>query len=160
MDKEFQKKTATPPSSPAPAQESIGSQDSAGYQDSATGKKGKSRSRRSLPEREAALKKRDEALKKAKERLKKEAREQRNGQLIAWGIFIEMYYKCCGANERNEFREEFKKHLKGRELDRALAGCDRLDAAVPAEKEEKDQETETTHGVGERIKNFCRNIVK
>ena len=150
MDTEFQKTPATTPSTPAPAQENTG------FQDSATGNTAKTRSRRTLQERWESYEKREEALKKEKARLTKESRKERNGQLIAWGIFVEAYYKCCEANERNEFREAFKEHLKGREQVRALKGCNRLDNEVPAEKEEKERETETPHGVGERIKNFLQ----
>ena len=155
MDKELQKTTTTTPSAPAPAKENIGSQDSA------TGNKGKSRSRRTLQEREEAYKKRRAALNKAGARLKEEARKERNGQLIAWGIFIEAYYKCCGLNERNEFREAFKVYLKGRELDRALAGCDRLDHDFPVNPDPKplDVNTETKKGVAGTIKDVINKII-
>lgn len=156
MDKEFQKSTATTPSTPAPAQKNTDSQDSA------TGNKSKTRSRRTWQERDAACKKREAAVKRTRARLTEEARKERDGQLIAWGIFIEIYYKCCGAKERNEFREEFKKHLKGRELDRALAGCDRLDHDYPVTHDPAplNVNAEKEKGVTGTIKNVINKIMK
>jgi hypothetical protein len=113
-----------------------------------------------LHERWESYGKREEALKKEKARLTKESRKERTGQLIAWGIFVEAYYKCCGTNERNEFREAFKEHLKGRELDRALEGCARLDLESPAKAEDKEKKEETPHGFGAGIRKVVSKILE
>ncbi len=123
--------------------------------------------RASLAERMEALERRRQKLNQQAAALKKEARKDRNSQLIAWGIFIEIYYKLSGEEEHNAFREDLKKYLKGRELERALAGCDRLDRDYPlkVEEKEKDQkiqpqmQIQKENGVVGSIKNFYHGII-
>ena len=110
-----------------PSQTSNETPDNA-QQGNAEGTTKKAHVRASLAERQAALEKRREKLNQQAAALKKEARRERNGQLIAWGIMTELIYKDKNPQRRNSLREAAKKYLKERELNRALAGFDRLDA--------------------------------
>ena len=82
--------------------------------------------------------KRQERIKQLKARLQKEEallskakRKERNGQLIAWGVLIEETYKNTNEEGRKRIIESAKKHLKDRNLQRALDGFTRLDEALP-----------------------------
>lgn len=154
MDTDTRNMTATAPTATHPAPENNGSHEGAKQN------AGKPRVRRTLQERKDYYEKRKEALKKTGARLKKATRKERDGQLIVWGIFIETYYKCCGVHERNELREALKEHLKDRELDRALAGCDRLDQESPAKAEDKEKIEETPQGFGAGIRNIVSKILE
>lgn len=68
-------------------------------------------------------------LQKEKARLNEEKRKERNGQLIAFGIFLEEYLKNK-PDEISEIKDLFKDLLNGRNLNRALAGLERISELV------------------------------
>lgn len=55
-----------------------------------------------------------------------EERKARTGQLVSFGVYIEEFFKSSDAEARKRLEESIKKHLSGRNLERALAGITRL----------------------------------
>ena len=53
-------------------------------------------------------------------------RKKRNGQLISWGILVEEVFKNADEASRQQLIDSAKKHLKNRNLQRALEGFARL----------------------------------
>jgi len=56
----------------------------------------------------------------------REKRKERDGQLIAWGVLVEEMFKSGESESRQKWIDGAKKHLKDRNLARALAGFTRL----------------------------------
>lgn len=73
---------------------------------------------------------------KEEARLKQNIRKERNGQLIAFGVFVEAYLKKIDDADRAEFVETMKLLLTGRTLERALAGVKRISDEMASRKEE------------------------
>lgn len=73
-------------------------------------------------------------LKNAKAQKQGQARKERNGQLMAFGILMEEKYKRLPTEERTKFRQWASDLLDGRNLDRATAGFSRLDTDFPYTK--------------------------
>lgn len=65
-------------------------------------------------------------LQKEKARLNMEKRKERNGQLIAFGIFLEEYLKDKPGRIPS-MKQNMQRLLEGRNLDRALAGVLRIE---------------------------------
>lgn len=65
-------------------------------------------------------------LQKEEARLSKDKIKERNGQLIAFGVYVEEFFKRADIDGRKRFEESIKKHLSGRNLDRALTGLKRI----------------------------------
>lgn len=77
--------------------------------------------------------KRLKKIEQLKARLQKEQakqnsveRKRRDGQLIAWGVMIEEIFKCADESGKEKLIESAKRHLKDRNLERALEGFKRL----------------------------------
>lgn len=75
-------------------------------------------------------------IEKLKAKLQKEEalvnaakRKERNGQLIAWGVLIEEMYKAADEQAKQRWIDGAKKHLSGRNLERALAGFERIQSS-------------------------------
>lgn len=68
-------------------------------------------------------------LQKEEARLNQDKRKERNGQLIALGVLVEEMYKSGDETARQKWIDGVKKHLKDRNLTRALAGFERLTGA-------------------------------
>ncbi len=65
-------------------------------------------------------------LQKEEARLNQDKRKERNGQLIAFGVYVEEFYKSADEDGKKQLEDSIKKHLKDRSLERALAGLQRL----------------------------------
>lgn len=65
-------------------------------------------------------------LQKEEARLNQSQRKERNGQLIAFGVLFEQYYRDSDPVQREAFKALAEKYLKDRNLTRALAGFERL----------------------------------
>lgn len=65
-------------------------------------------------------------LQKEESRLNKDKRKERDGQLIAFGVMVEEVFKVADDAGRQKLIETAKKHLKDRNLTRAIAGFERL----------------------------------
>ena len=65
-------------------------------------------------------------LQKEESRLNKDKRKERDGQLIAFGVLVEEMFKTAEPENRQKWLDCAKKHLKDRNLTRALAGFERL----------------------------------
>ena len=65
-------------------------------------------------------------LQKEKARLNEEKRKERNGQLIAFGVFLEEYLKDKPGRIPS-MKQTMQRLLDGRNLDRALAGVSRIE---------------------------------
>jgi len=74
-------------------------------------------------------------LQKEEARESKAARKERDGQLIAWGVMVEEWYKARTADKRVKIADMAKEFLKDRNLLRALAGFQRIEAAAAAAKQ-------------------------
>lgn len=79
--------------------------------------------------------KREKRIAQLRARLQKEEakqaesqRKKRDGQLISWGIMVEEIFKSADETGRQRLIDSAKKHLKDRNLQRALEGFSRLDA--------------------------------
>lgn len=59
-------------------------------------------------------------------RLNKFKRKERDGQLIAFGVLVEEMFKSAEPENRQKWIDGAKKHLKDRNLIRALSGFERL----------------------------------
>lgn len=55
-----------------------------------------------------------------------EERKRRTGQLVAFGGYIEEFFKISDDEAKKRLEESIKKHLSGRNLERALDGIKRL----------------------------------
>lgn len=55
-----------------------------------------------------------------------EERKKRTGQLVAFGVYLEAFFKASDDEARKQLEESIKKHLSGRNLERALEGIKRL----------------------------------
>lgn len=66
-------------------------------------------------------------LQKEEARLADSERKKRTGQLISWGVMVEEIFKSTDEAGRQRLIESAKKHLKERNLQRALEGFSRLD---------------------------------
>lgn len=55
-----------------------------------------------------------------------EERKRRTGQLVAFGVYVEELFKASDDEARKQLEESIKKHLSGRNLERALDGIKRL----------------------------------
>jgi hypothetical protein len=65
-------------------------------------------------------------LQKEEARLADSERKKRTGQLVAWGIMVEEIFKSTDDAGKQRLIESAKKHLKDRNLQRALEGFSRL----------------------------------
>lgn len=68
-------------------------------------------------------------LQKEEARLSKDKKKERDGQLIAFGVYVEEFFKNADMEGRKRLEESMKKHLSGRNLERALAGLVRMGGA-------------------------------
>lgn len=68
-------------------------------------------------------------------KLKKDSRKERTGQLIAFGIFFERYYKKLGIQERMNIDMDSIKFLDDRNLERFGAGLKRLTEENPVDED-------------------------
>lgn len=66
-------------------------------------------------------------LQKEQAKLNNVARKERNGQLIAFGVLLEIVYKNASREERLKWATDAGKLLSGRNLDRVLGGFKRLE---------------------------------
>lgn len=71
-------------------------------------------------------------LQKEEAQLSKDKRKERDGQLIAFGVYVEEFFKSADKDGRKRLEESIKKHLSGRNLERALVGLARIDGGVPS----------------------------
>lgn len=69
-------------------------------------------------------------LQKEEAKLKTSQRKERTGQLVSWGIMVEEIFKGADDAGRQRLIESAQKHLKERNLERALAGFSRLAGGV------------------------------
>lgn len=65
-------------------------------------------------------------LQKEEARQNQIERKSRTGQLVAFGVYVEEFFKTADEDGRKRLEESMKKHLSGRNLQRALAGLQRL----------------------------------
>lgn len=68
-------------------------------------------------------------LQKEESRLASDRRKERDGQLVAWGVYVEAFYKSADEAGRQRLEESVKKTLTGRNLERAFSGFSRLKEA-------------------------------
>ena len=68
-------------------------------------------------------------LQKEKARLNEEKRKERNGQLMAFGIFLEEYLKDKPGRIPS-MKQTMQRLLDGRNLDRALTGVERISGQI------------------------------
>ena len=66
-------------------------------------------------------------LQKEESRLNAQLRKERTGQLIAFGIYLEAFFKVATQEERAQLKVSMGQLLDGRNLERALAGIKRLE---------------------------------
>ena len=66
-------------------------------------------------------------LQKEESRLNAQLRKERTGQLMAFGIYLEAFLKVATPEERTQIKTRMGEILEGRNLDRALAGINRLE---------------------------------
>ena len=76
----------------------------------------------------------EKELKNAKAQKQGQARKERNGQLMAFGILMEEKYKKLPTEERNKFKQWATDLLEGRNIERAMAGFSRLETDFPDSK--------------------------
>jgi hypothetical protein len=78
-------------------------------------------------------------LQREEAQLNKSKRKERDGQLIAFGVLVEEIFKTRDEIGRKKLIESAKKHLKDRNLMRALSGFERLaqiaDTKIPSSAE-------------------------
>lgn len=80
-------------------------------------------------------------LQKEEALLKSETRKERNGQLVAWGLFIEAWFQKSDEKGQAWIEDQAPKLLEGRNLERAKAGFDRLKKEIAAKKKAEEAET-------------------
>jgi len=73
-------------------------------------------------------------LQKEEAKLKTSQRKERTGQLVSWGVMVEEIFKGTDEAGRQRLIESAQKHLKDRNLERALAGFSRLAGEVSETK--------------------------
>ena len=83
--------------------------------------------RKTLAEKMLSLQRQKQKLAQKAAALNKEARKERTGQLIAWGIMVEAKYRNAAPEHRERLISAAQEFLKDRNLSRALAGFARLD---------------------------------
>ena len=83
--------------------------------------------RKTLAEKMRSLQRQKQKLAQKAAALNKEARKERTGQLIAWGIMVEAQYRNAAPDQRECIVSAAREFLKDRNLSRALAGFARLD---------------------------------
>ena len=83
--------------------------------------------RKTLAEKMAILLIQKQKLAQKAAALNREARKERDGQLIAWGIMVEARYRNASPDLREHIISTTREFLKDRNLSRALAGFARLD---------------------------------
>ena len=83
--------------------------------------------RKTLAEKMAILQIQKQRLAQKAAALNREARKERDGQLIAWGIMVEAKYRNAAPEHRERLISAARDFLKDRNLSRALAGFARLD---------------------------------
>ena len=91
---------------------------------------------------EKRLKKLDELkarLQKVQAQQNSLERKRRNGQLFAWGVLIEEIYKSADEAGRQKLVESARKHLKDRNLERAIQGFTRLSETKKKPLDKKTQ---------------------
>lgn len=66
-------------------------------------------------------------IQKEQAKLTVAARKERNGQLIAFGVLVEVLYRNASREERLKWATDAGKLLTGRNLDRVLGGFKRLE---------------------------------
>lgn len=71
-------------------------------------------------------------LQKETARLSAAKHKERNGQLIAFGLYIEALYKRVDFDAKKKIQSDVLSLLEGRNADRARAGFSRLDEDTPA----------------------------
>lgn len=72
-------------------------------------------------------------IQKEQAKLKEESRKERNGQLIAFGIWVENFLKS-NPTKINEMRDSAKELLTNRNLDRFLSGVKRIREEIEVSK--------------------------
>ena len=65
-------------------------------------------------------------LQKEEARQTHSERKKRDGQLVAFGVYVEEFFKTADEDGRKRLEESIKKHLSGRNLERAVEGLQRL----------------------------------
>lgn len=85
--------------------------------------------------RQAKIAQLEARLQKEKARMNADKRKERNGQLIAFGIYLEEFLKAF-PEQRQSIKNSMKKHLTGRNLERALAGWERITEKASHQTEE------------------------
>lgn len=65
-------------------------------------------------------------IQKEEARHNESQRKKRTGQLISFGIYLEEFFKAADEDGRTRLEESIKKHLSGRNLERAIEGLKRL----------------------------------
>lgn len=65
-------------------------------------------------------------LQREEARQAEDQRKKRNGQLVSWGVMVEEIFKNADEAGRQRLIDSAKKHLKERNLQRALEGFSRL----------------------------------
>lgn len=90
--------------------------------------------RKTLAEKMLSLQRQKEKLAQKAAALNKEARKERTGQLIAWGILVEVQYRNAIPDQRERIVSAARELLKDRNLSRALAGFARLDDEMAQEE--------------------------
>lgn len=95
-----------------------------------------SRPRKTLAEKMETLERQKNRLAQRAAALSKEARKARNGQLIAWGLWVEHYYTALAPEQRRAIQQTVFDYLTDRNLDRAREGFARLDEEIRAKSQE------------------------
>ena len=90
--------------------------------------------RKTLAEKMLSLQRQKQKLAQKAAALNKEARKERTGQLIAWGIMVEARYRNATPARREHIISTTREFLKDRNLSRALAGFVRLDGEISHEE--------------------------
>ena len=93
--------------------------------------------KKTLAERMASLQLQKQKLAQKAAALNKEARKERDGQLIAWGIMVEAQYRHGTIERREHFIAAAHELLNNRNLSRALTGFSRLDEEILLRQESK-----------------------
>lgn len=75
--------------------------------------------------REKKISQLEARLQKERALLSEEKRKERNGQLIAFGIYLEAFLKAH-PDQWQKIKNSMRKFLSERNLDRALAGLERI----------------------------------
>lgn len=95
--------------------------------------------RKTLAEKMLSLQRQKQKLAQKAAALNKEARKERAGQLIAWGILVEAQYRNATPERRERIVYAARTLLKDRNLSRALAGFARLDDEISQEKTSQEE---------------------